>query len=99
MVDKWFALHAQWPFAGCAARIKELMSHKAFKLTQPNRVRSLVATFAVANPVCFNAPDGSGYRLVAEVIVALDKINPQVAARDITSSIRSAERASGWARL
>lgn len=88
VVDKWFALNAQWPFAACEAQVRELMQHDAFNLTQPNRVRALIGTFAAANPVCFNAVDGSGYRLVADAIVKLDKINPQVAAR-MTATFKS----------
>ncbi len=81
VVDKWFAFHAMRPLEDCADRVRGLMKHPAFKLTQPNRVRALVGTFAAANPVRFNAPDGSGYRLVADLIIELDPVNPQVAAR------------------
>ena len=88
VVDKWFALNALWPKPGCAAVVKDLMQHDDFQLSRPNRVRALIGTFAVANPVCFNAPDGSGYELLADVIRKLDPINQQVAAR-LTASFKS----------
>ena len=81
VVDKWFGLHAIWPFSGCVERIEELMQHEQFKLTQPNKVRALIGSFAAMNMVQFTAPDGSGFKLVSDTIIELDAINPQVAAR------------------
>jgi aminopeptidase N len=88
LVDKWLALHAQVPLRDTAGRVRELMRHAAFNLERPNRVRALIGTFAAANPVCFNAADGEGYRLVADVVMRLDGFNPQVASR-IATSFRS----------
>ena len=88
LVDKWFMLHAQVPFPETLGRIRELMNHPAFSLNRPNNVRALIGSFAMANPVCFHAPDGSGYELVGDVILELDSINPQVAAR-LASAFRS----------
>ncbi len=50
-------------------------------MSNPNRLRALVGTFAVANQTQFNAADGSGYAFLAEIVIALDPKNPQVAAR------------------
>ena len=88
LVDKWFSLHAQVPFPETLGRIRSLMQHEAFSLNRPNTVRALIGAFAMANPVCFHAPDGSGYELVGSVVLELDKINPQVAAR-MASAFRS----------
>jgi aminopeptidase N len=57
------------------------MSHEAIRVTNQNKVRALIGTFANANPVAFNHPEGCGYDLVSDVILKLDKINPQIAAR------------------
>ncbi len=57
------------------------MKHPAFSLKNPNRVRSLVGAFAAGNPLRFHDASGVGYRLVGEVVRALDAINPQTAAR------------------
>jgi aminopeptidase N len=88
LVDKWFALHAQVPNVDTARRVQDLLKHPQFKWESPNRLRSLIGTFASLNPVAFNAPDGSGYRLLADVVIRLDKSNPQVAAR-LAASFRS----------
>ena len=85
LVDKWMMLNAMAPFDGAIARVRELMDHELFDMTRPNRVRSLVGSFAAMNPVQFNAPSGEGYELVAEVIEKLDGFNPQVAARLATN--------------
>jgi aminopeptidase N len=81
LVDKWFALNAQIPGPDAPARVVEMMQHADFKLTTPNRLRSLVGTFTIANPTGFHAASGEGYRILADCILSLDPLNPQVAAR------------------
>jgi aminopeptidase N len=80
VVDKWFAMQASAPTTD-VNRVRELMTHKAFTLRNPNRARSLVSTFCAGNPVGFHAPDGSGHAFWAEQVIALDALNPQVASR------------------
>ena len=80
VIDKWFAMQAAAP-ATDVATVRTLMQHRAFNLKNPNRARSLVFSFCAANPSQFHAPDGSGYAFWAEQVIALDAINPQVAAR------------------
>jgi aminopeptidase N len=80
VVDKWFSMQAAAPTTD-VNRVRELMTHKAFTLRNPNRARSLVSTFCAGNPVGFHAPDGSGYAFWAEQVIALDALNPQVASR------------------
>ncbi|KAA5599854.1 aminopeptidase N [Blastochloris sulfoviridis] len=81
VVDKWFALQACIPEAGTLERVRALMAHPAFSTANPNRVRSLIASFATANQTQFNRPDGAGFELVAGLVLELDPKNPQVAAR------------------
>jgi len=81
VIDKWFALQATIPERGTLDRVKTLMKHKAFSFNNPNRMRSLVGSFAAMNPTQFNREDGSGYEFVAKIVLALDAKNPQVAAR------------------
>jgi aminopeptidase N len=88
LVDKWFSLNAQIPGSGAAQRVENLMQHRDFKLTAPNRLRSLIGVFAMANQTGFHAVDGAGYDILAKVILALDPLNPQVAAR-LTTNFRS----------
>ena len=85
VLDKWFGLQAMIPEADTVARIRRLQGHPAFAMTNPNRVRALVGSFSLANPTQFNRPDGAGYDLVAETVLALDGTNPQVAARLMTA--------------
>ncbi|WP_296710166.1 aminopeptidase N [Rhodoblastus sp.] len=88
IVDKWFSLQAMIPEPETLARVKRLMHNHAFSLTNPNRVRALIGAFATGNPTGFNAADGAGYRFVAETVLKLDEVNPQVAAR-LLSAFRS----------
>ena len=80
VIDKWFALQAGAPGADVAA-VRALMQHPAFTLTNPNRARSLIFNFCNGNPAQFHAANGSGYAFWAEQVIALDALNPQVAAR------------------
>jgi aminopeptidase N len=88
VVDKWFVLQATIPEAGTLERVRRLMLHPAFSLANPNRVRSLIGAFAAGNQTRFNAPDGSGYDFLADIVITLDRTNPQVAAR-LLSAFRS----------
>ncbi|MBX9632402.1 MAG: aminopeptidase N [Burkholderiales bacterium] len=81
VLDKWFAVQATSRLPTTLGRVKQLLAHPDFDIKNPNRVRSVIGTFAQGNPVRFHAADGTGYALVAEQIVTLDALNPQVAAR------------------
>jgi len=80
VVDKWLGVEAASRLPGTLARVKELTSHPAFTLKNPNKVYALLGGFG-ANQVNFHRVDGSGYAFLGEQIRALDSINPQVAAR------------------
>jgi aminopeptidase N len=62
----------------------------------------LVGAFAMGNPVRFHAPDGSGYEFLADEVLAIDRINPQVAARLSQGLVRwrrfDSERAAAMTR-
>ena len=81
VIDTWFSAQAMAPLPGTLDRVRELMGHPLFSLTTPNKVRALIGNFAVGNPQQFNRPDGQGYQFLASQVLALDKFNPQVAAR------------------
>ena len=80
VVDKWFAVQAASRLPGTLARVRELLAHPAFDPKVPNKVYALIRSFA-ANQVRFHAADGGGYAFLADQVLALDAINPQVAAR------------------
>ncbi|MCB1479128.1 MAG: aminopeptidase N [Rhodobiaceae bacterium] len=81
VIDKWFALQATVPSPDTLDRVVALMDNAAFSIRNPNRVRALIGSFAAANPVAFNRKDGAGYNFVADQVLELNKLNPQVAAR------------------
>jgi aminopeptidase N len=81
VLDKWFAIQAMSPLPGTPDAVRSLARHADFDLRNPNRVRALVASFASGNQVRFHEPSGSGYRFLADTIIALDPTNTQVAAR------------------
>ncbi|NND50432.1 MAG: aminopeptidase N, partial [Rhizobiales bacterium] len=81
VVDKWLGLQAASTLPKTLASLKSLMEHTAFTIDNPNRIRALVGTFAMANQVRFNQADGSGYDFLADFVLELDPRNPQVAAR------------------
>jgi len=80
VVDKWLSAEALSRLPGTVARVRELTSHPAFTLQNPNKVYALIGAFG-GNQVNFHAADGSGYDFMREQILALDPINPQVASR------------------
>jgi aminopeptidase N len=81
VLDKWFALQAMSPLPHTLQRVRALADHPDFSWRNPNRMRALVASFAMANQINFHAADGEGYSFLAEAILKLDAINSQVAAR------------------
>lgn len=80
VLDKWLMAQALIAEPSTLDRVRGLMQHPAFSLGNPNRVRALIGGFA-ANLTQFNRPDGEGYAFVADMVVALDRTNPQVASR------------------
>ncbi|MCB1490982.1 MAG: DUF3458 domain-containing protein, partial [Rhodobiaceae bacterium] len=88
VTDKWLMIQASAPGEDTPGRVRTLMRHPAFSMKTPNRVRALIGSFAMANQRQFNRADGQGFDLVGEVVLALDRHNPQVAAR-LLSAFRS----------
>ncbi|MBO0739782.1 MAG: aminopeptidase N C-terminal domain-containing protein, partial [Alphaproteobacteria bacterium] len=81
VTDKWFALQARSSLPQTVDRVRELTHHPAFTRKNPNRLRALIGTFAIANQLRFHAASGAGYALLADEVIALDPINPTTAAR------------------
>jgi aminopeptidase N len=85
VIDKWFAVQAMSPVDHTLTTVKQLLQHKDFNIKNPNRVRSLIGTFAHRNHYHFNQLEGEGYQLVATQVLRLDKINPQIASRMVSA--------------
>ena len=87
VVNQWLMVQAGTPSADTLTKVRELMQHPAFALTNPNKVRSLIGAFAQNMPA-FHQPSGAGYEFLAEQVIALNAINPQIAARIVTPLTR-----------
>ncbi len=79
VLDLWLSTEAMNESTATIDRLHELMSHERFSWTNPNRVRSVLGTFANRNVRTFHTPEG--YRLLADAVLKLDAMNPQIASR------------------
>jgi aminopeptidase N len=84
VVDKWLILQAGCTLSGTLERVRALTAHPAFSIKNPNKVRSLIATFCSTNHSQFHAVDGGGYAFLGDQVLVLDKLNPQIASRMLT---------------
>jgi aminopeptidase N len=80
VLDKWFALQAAAQRPDTVDQVLKLAQHPDFVITNPNRLRSLAGMFG-GNHWAFHVADGRGYEFLADMIIAADKLNPQIAAR------------------
>ncbi|WP_323847256.1 aminopeptidase N [Microbulbifer magnicolonia] len=81
VIELWFGLQSSSAKWGKLDKVRALMQHPAFELKNPNKVRAVIGGFANRNFTQFHCSDGSGFAFVAEQVVVLDKLNPQIAAR------------------
>lgn len=81
VMDKWFTLQALSRRADVLQQVRRLLAHPLYDAKNPNKVRGLIGSFSAGNRQHFHAADGSGYRFLAEQVVATDRINKQLAAR------------------
>ena len=88
VLDKWLTIQATSPREDTLDRVVALMGHADFSLGNPNRVRSLIGAFCNGNQVRFHARDGRGYRFLADRVLELDPVNPQIAARLLKAMVR-----------
>ena len=90
VLEKWFALESSCPFLSTPDYCEALMQHPQFDASDPNKLRAIIGVFATHNPRLFHADDGSGYRFLARHIIAIDRRNPQIAARMVLPLTRFA---------
>ena len=81
VMDKWFALQAISCLPKTLDHVRKLTSHSAYEENNPNKIRALISTFSRFNQLRFHAGDGSGYEFIAEQVLRVDPLNPQIAAR------------------
>ena len=92
VLDKWFSVQASCELPGTLNEVKRLLTHPAFHMKNPNKVRALIGAFSQGNPRHFHAQDGEGYAFLTDRLITMDPINPQIAARLATPFTR-------WRRL
>ncbi|NAT26056.1 DUF3458 domain-containing protein, partial [Pseudomonas syringae] len=88
VMDQWFSVQAASTQPGGLQRVQELMKHPAFSIKNPNKVRALIGAFAGQNLINFHAADGSGYRFLADLVIELNALNPQIASRQLAPLTR-----------
>lgn len=88
VMDQWFSVQAGCTLPGGLERVQELTKHPAFTLKNPNKIRALIGAFANQNAVNFHRADGAGYRFLADQIITLNALNPQIASRLLTPLTR-----------
>ncbi|WP_395175147.1 aminopeptidase N [Roseibium alexandrii] len=84
-MDKWFAARATAPRDETLQVVQDLIADPLYEPSNPNRVRAVLHSFATGNPTQFSRADGKGFNLIAESVLQIDKRNPQVASRLLTS--------------
>ncbi|WP_044875017.1 aminopeptidase N [Pseudomonas sp. LFM046] len=88
VMDQWFSVQAGCSLPGGLERVQALMQHPAFTLKNPNKVRALIGAFANQNLVNFHRADGAGYRFLADHVITLNALNPQIASRQLAPLTR-----------
>lgn len=88
VVNQWFTVQAIASRPDALQQVKTLMQHESFDLRNPNKVRALIGAFSNSNPVNFHQLSGDGYAFLADQVIALNLMNPQIAARLLTPLTR-----------
>ncbi|GJM13842.1 MAG: aminopeptidase N [Pseudohongiella sp.] len=88
VVDQWFVVQAVCQLPGSLNQVKQLLEHENFDIRNPNKVRSLIGAFCGQNHVGFHDASGEGYEFLADQVLILDKLNPQIASRLLTPLTR-----------
>jgi aminopeptidase N len=78
VMNKYLALLASSQRSGVLQRVEALQEDEVFDVGVPNLVRSLYGSFS-RNHKAFHDVSGSGYVFMADKILAMDVLNPQIA--------------------
>lgn len=84
VVNQWFQIQAWSTVAGGLERVKGLMQHPAFDIKNPNKVRAVIGAFCSGNAINFHGGEGEAYSFLADQVLVIDALNPQVASRLMT---------------
>jgi aminopeptidase N len=84
VMDKWLAIQATSRLSGALDRVKALVKHPVFNIKNPNKVRALIGAFA-SNSLRYHDQSGEGYAFIADQVLVIDPMNPQIAARLVSA--------------
>jgi aminopeptidase N len=84
VMDKWLSIQAMSRLPDTLGVVKSLTRHPVFNIKNPNKVRALIAAFS-SNSVRFHDPSGAGYVFLADYVILLDPMNPQIASRLVSA--------------
>jgi len=88
VIDKWFSLLAISSLPNTFEVVKSLLTHPQFDLSNPNKTRALIGTFAQFNYLNFHDTSGLPYAFLGDLVLDIDAFNPQLAARLVEPLIR-----------
>lgn len=88
VVEKWLAIQSGADLPASLLKVKKLMQHPAFSMSNPNKIRAVIGSFCGINAVSFHAENGEGYEFLTDQVLVLDQSNPQIAARLLQIMIR-----------
>jgi len=81
VLEQWFSVQSASASLTDLEGLKKLIALPDFELSNPNKVRSVIGAFCQQNLVSFHHESGDAYALLAEYIIKLDDLNPQIASR------------------
>ncbi|WP_114417280.1 aminopeptidase N [Marinospirillum perlucidum] len=81
VMDTWFSIQVTRPHPDALQRVQALLEHPAFSMKNPNKIRAVLGAFAGQNRHNFHRRDGAGYQLLADAVIQLNSLNPQIASR------------------
>jgi len=84
VVEQWLSLQCGSPVTGTLAHVKTMLSHPVFDMKNPNKVRSVIGAFCNQSLIHFHKTNGEGYQFLADNVIELNALNPQIASRLIT---------------
>lgn len=88
VIEQWLSIQSASAKSGTLQAVKQLMTHPAFDIKNPNKVRSVIGAFCNQNLINFHDENGDGYRFLADNVITLNKLNPQIASRLVTPLTR-----------
>jgi aminopeptidase N len=99
VIELWLSVQASSAEFMNLNRLRELMKLPDFDLTNPNKVRSVVGVYCNQNLINFHEASGAGYEFLADIIIQLDDLNPQIASRLMTPLTRWKQYGSEYQSL